>query len=65
VVDDVYWWADGIWFNVRLPVVDGENDRLCCLVIVGPAPTVARSWWRWPTATGNRPTLGPRCYATF
>ncbi|MFQ5524610.1 MAG: IS256 family transposase [Acidimicrobiia bacterium] len=32
-VDYVYWWADGIWFNVRL-----EEDRLCCLVIVGVRP---------------------------
>jgi transposase-like protein len=28
--DYVYAWADGIHFNVRL-----EEDRLCCLVIVG------------------------------
>jgi len=26
----VYWWVDGIHFNVRL-----EEDRLCCLVVVG------------------------------
>lgn len=31
--DYVYWWVDGIWFNVRL-----EEDRLCCLVIVGVRP---------------------------
>lgn len=31
--DYVYWWADGIHFNVRL-----EQDRLCCLVIVGVRP---------------------------
>jgi len=29
-VDFVYCWADGIHFNVRL-----EEERLCCLVIVG------------------------------
>jgi putative transposase len=29
-VDYVYCWADGVHFNVRL-----ENERLCCLVIVG------------------------------
>jgi len=29
-VDYVYLWADGVHFNVRL-----EEDRLCCLVIVG------------------------------
>lgn len=28
--DFVYCWADGVHFNVRL-----ENERLCCLVIVG------------------------------
>jgi len=31
--DYVYWWADGVHFNVRL-----ERDRLCCLVIVGVRP---------------------------
>jgi len=37
-VDYVYWWVDGIWFNVRLPDCDGNQDRLCCLVIVGVRP---------------------------
>lgn len=32
-VDYVYWWADGIHFRIRL-----EEDRLCCLVIVGVRP---------------------------
>jgi putative transposase len=32
-VDYVYWWADGVHFNVRL-----EEDRLCCLVVVGVRP---------------------------
>ncbi len=31
--DYVYWWADGIHFRIRL-----EEDRLCCLVIVGVRP---------------------------
>ena len=29
----MYWWVDGVHFNVRL-----EQDRLCCLVIVGVRP---------------------------
>jgi putative transposase len=29
-VDCVYLWADGVHFNIRL-----EEDRLCCLVLVG------------------------------
>ncbi len=29
----MYWWADGVHFNIRL-----EEDRLCCLVIVGVRP---------------------------
>lgn len=33
VLDYVYWWVDGIHFNIRL-----EQDRLCCLVIVGVRP---------------------------
>ncbi len=37
-VDYVYWWVDGIWFNVRLPDPDGNHDRLCCLVIIGVRP---------------------------
>lgn len=37
-VDYVYWWADGIWFNVRAPDSDGNQDRLCCLVIIGVRP---------------------------
>jgi len=32
-VDYVYMWADGVHFNIRL-----EEDRLCCLVIVGVRP---------------------------
>lgn len=32
-VDYVYGWVDGIHFNIRL-----EEDRLCCLVIVGVRP---------------------------
>jgi len=36
--DYVYWWVDGIWFNVRLPDATGHQDRLCCLVIVGVRP---------------------------
>ena len=33
VVDYVYLWVDGVHFNIRL-----EEDRLCCLVIVGVRP---------------------------
>ncbi len=32
-VDYVYWWVDGVHTRVRL-----EEDRLCCLVIVGVRP---------------------------
>jgi len=32
-VDYVYMWVDGVHFNIRL-----EEDRLCCLVIVGVRP---------------------------
>jgi putative transposase len=35
--DFVYVWADGVHFNVRL-----EEDRLCCLVIVGVRPDGAK-----------------------
>ena len=36
-VDYVYLWADGVHFNVRL-----EEDRLCCLVLVGVRPDGAK-----------------------
>jgi transposase-like protein len=36
-VDYVYWWVDGVHFNVRL-----EEGRLCCLVIVGVRPDGAK-----------------------
>ena len=35
--DYVYWWVDGAHFNVRL-----EEDRLCCLVVVGVRPDGAK-----------------------
>ncbi|MGA7269477.1 MAG: IS256 family transposase [Acidimicrobiia bacterium] len=37
-VDYVYWWVDGIWFNVRVPDRHGNQDRLCALVIIGVRP---------------------------
>ena len=58
--DYVYCWADGIHFNIRL-----EDGRLCCLVIVGCAPTAPRNWWRSPTDSGSPATRGPSCCATF
>lgn len=30
----IYWWADGIHFNLR----GGDNDRACLLVIIGVLP---------------------------
>lgn len=32
-VDYVYWWVDGVHFRIRL-----EEDRLCCLVVIGVRP---------------------------
>jgi putative transposase len=57
--DDVYVWADGVHFRVRL-----EQARLCCLVIVGCAPMAPRSWSRSPMASGSRPTAGRSCCGT-
>ena len=37
-VDYVYIWVDGVYVNVRLPDTDGNQDRLCLLVIVGVRP---------------------------
>ena len=58
-VDYVYLWADGVHFNIRL-----EEDRLCCLVLVGVRRTGARSWSQSVTATGSRRSRGRRCCAT-
>jgi putative transposase len=41
-VDYVYVWADGVYTNVRLPDVQGHQDRLCLLVIVGVRPDGAK-----------------------
>lgn len=32
-LDYIYWWVDGIHFRIRL-----EEDRLCCLVVIGVRP---------------------------
>ena len=60
-VDYVYLWADGVHFNVRL-----EEDRLCCLVLVGVRPDGRKELvavqdgyredtqsWQWPKATAK------------
>jgi transposase-like protein len=57
--DYVYCWADGIHFNIRL-----DEGRLCCLVLVGCAPTAPRSWSRSPTASGSLAMRGRSCCAT-
>ena len=54
--DYVYIWVDGVHFNVRL-----EEERLCCLVIVGVRLDGKRSSSRSRTATGSPPTPGRRC----
>lgn len=47
--DFVYCWADGVHFNVGL-----EEERLCCLVIVGVRADGPRSWSRSRTGTVSR-----------
>lgn len=37
-VDYVYVWADGVYVNVHLPDAEGNQDRLCLLVILGVRP---------------------------
>jgi hypothetical protein len=57
--DYVYWWADGVHFNVRL-----EEDRLCCLV-VGARPDGTKQLvaladgYRESSELGRRPALAP------
>jgi len=57
--DYVYIPVDGVHFNVCL-----EEDRLCCLVVVGVRLDGRRSSSRSRTATGSRRRPG-RCCATF
>jgi putative transposase len=57
--DYVYCGADGVHFRVRL-----EQARLCCLVIVGCAPTAPRSWSRSVMGSASRPSHGPSCCGT-
>jgi transposase-like protein len=54
--DYVHLWADGVNFNVHL-----EEERLCCLVIVGVRLGGKRSASRSRTATGSPPTPRRRC----
>jgi putative transposase len=55
-VDYVYWWADGIWFNVRVPDRDGNQDRLCALVIMGVRPDGTKELVAVTDGYGNRPS---------
>ncbi|BBI63229.1 hypothetical protein HSBAA_45350 [Vreelandella sulfidaeris] len=51
----VYWWADGVYSNVRM------DDRLCLLVIIGVTEQGRRSWWPSRTASASRRTAGRPC----
>jgi transposase-like protein len=33
----VYWWADGVYFNIRM-----ESDRNCILVLIGVLSDVTK-----------------------
>ena len=54
--DYVYVWADGVHFRIRL-----EEDRLCCLVVIGVKAMAAKNFWPVRTGIGNRPSPGPTC----
>ena len=47
----VYWWADGIYFKVRL------SDERPLLVIMGTLEDEPRSWW--PSRTGGGRARSP------
>jgi putative transposase len=63
-VDYVYLWADGVHFSIRL-----EQDRLCCLVLVGvradghkeaaAQPCEQLHGWEIEPLQGRRPTSRP------
>lgn len=53
--DYVYVWVDGIHTKVRL----GQDERLCCLVMIGAkSSTARRSSSPYKTATGSRASRG-------
>ena len=57
--DFVYVWADGVHFRIRL-----EEDRLCCLVVIGVRADGTKELLACSNGTGNRPSRGPTCCAT-
>ena len=57
--DYVSIWVDGVHFNVRL-----EEQRLCCLVLVGVRLDGKKEPVGIATATGSRPTPGRRFFVT-
>ena len=44
----VYWWADGIYFNVRL-----DEERTCVLVLIGASAWVYQRRPSWPSVTDH------------
>src|SRR5260370_1475578 len=46
----VYWWADGVYFNVRL-----DEERTCVLVLIGPTEDATKQFLALVHAYRQRP----------
>ena len=53
----VYWWVDGVYFNVR-----SDDAKQCILVIIGAKDTGEKEFVAKEDGTGNRNIAGTRCY---
>ena len=52
----VYWWADGVYFNVRL-----DEERTCVLVLIGATEDGSKELLAWSTAIAKVPNPGVNC----
>jgi len=55
----VYFWVDGVYFNVRL-----DSDRSCILVIMGTDKTGTKNLWQLETVLEKASLAGGRCFLT-
>jgi transposase-like protein len=52
----VYWWADGVYFNVRL-----DEERSCVLALIGALEDGTKELLALSMATGRAPSPGANC----
>jgi hypothetical protein len=52
----VYWWADGIYFNVRL-----DEERSCVLVLIAASEGEPRNCWPLSMVIAKARNPGANC----